>query len=370
MICRLACLLVLAATAACAQTGPNEPPPDDPRAVAVVDKVCTRYKSIRTFYARYRQYNQYFAGWTVSTELLIWEELRKRPNMLWLETDYLQESPEDGLSAKDRLYGEEPPLVAPTHKDPQLRQARIVSNGADCWHEYYSLLAAAMRVGNGQHDTECMATQKPTTLAAMKEGDPWPSDPEPGMPIVVAELLDGHDVRARMVPGSLKLVTGKDADGKETLTEVAHLRTDKGYEERPSSHVAFLLDNGTEQHWWVDAETDMILAERVFQIKLPKKDPFQDPSPKVALPTGTELEKWNDIRMDRLARLRRYMTGIRTQADLVYEYLQWDFDIADGTFDYHPDEGIELVNAKDVSARLDQLVELTTGEPVRPSGGR
>lgn len=363
---RLAALLFVAAAllaptrAQQPATGVGAAPTDDPRAVQVLDAVRDRYGKLTTFYARYRQVDHTYGEWQIREELRLWEEMRKRPNMLWIETGFVQELPEFGLSAEQRLMGETAPLTAPP-QDGALRHTRIQCNGQVCWHEYFSLYALKSPAGTGQFDTENMAVQDVRKLLTLKPGQPWPSEPEPDLPIVVGELLDRRDVKQRLVPGSLKLLVGKGEDGKETLTESISCMTRESGETRECSHIVFLLTNGLEQHWWVDTESSMIRSERVFRTVAPAKDPFLELSPKVTLPADL-----TPAQMDRVQRVRRYMTGRYTRSDLFYDYLQWDFDSPDGDYEYRPDDPITIVGPNEISPMLDKLYEMSTGEPARP----
>ncbi len=362
-------LAAAAAIALCLPAGAQQPAGgtagptrvDDPRATQVLEAVRERYAGLSTFYARCRRIDHYYSEWSIREELRVWAEQRKRPNMLWIESGFIQEHPEFGLTGEQRLMGEEPPAGTPI-KDAPLSQSRVKADGKAMWHEYFGLYAIEGLCGNGQFDTENMASQDSRKLATLAPGMPWPSDPDPTLPITVAELLDHRDLGARIIPGSVKLTTGKDEDGQPKLTEPIYCLTKDGEqgEVRECSHIVFLLTNGTEQHWWVDAETSMIRAERVFRPVAPAKSPFEDLSPKVEIPTDlTPLQK------DRIQRVRRYMTGQWFRSDLTYDFLAWDFDSPDSDYVYVPDSAVTVVKPNELAQRLDRLYEMCTGDPVR-----
>lgn len=354
----LLCVVILgvAVTLSEAQdsTGASRELKNNPRAVEILDKVLAQYRSISTFYSEVRQTDATWSEWFVTHEVRIWQETRKRPNRMWLETVFPQER---DLTPAERMLREgEPPKEG---DESPLRYRLVACDGEQCWSEYFSLVAAQTPVGKGQSDTESMACQSPAVLHELKEGDRWPSDPPPDAPITVAELMDGADIRQRIVDGTIQLVTHSDDAGAELDTEnVWCVRRDSG-EWRPCYHIVFLLTNGLEQHYWVDVESWMLRAEYIVRFLPPAPDPFQDPRPRVQLPTD-----FSQSMLDRVQRVRRYMTGMLVKTTLYYDHLQWDFEIDDGAFDYDP-SGLEVgvVFANKLYGALAKVYEITSGQP-------
>ncbi len=120
------------------------------------------------------------------------------------------------------------------------------------------------------------------------------------------------------------------------------------------------MNNGLEQHWWVRADDWMIVAERVLRVLPPAPDPFLDPEPKVELP-----DDFTDLMLDRVQRIRRYMTGRYVQTELFYDHLQTNFEVEDSEFTYTPNEHVTVIGPNALFGALNKSWEITTGRPGR-----
>lgn len=326
---------------------------DNPEAARILTQVREQYRNIQTFYATVRQIDVFYGESWITQEIRRWEELRKRPNLMRLETFFPQDLE---LPKEIRFLGEDVTMGESSTDDPT-RYRLVACNGQECWREELNLIATRTPVGKGIADTEYMATQPPAVLHFLTNEANWPSDPPADQPLTVADLLDNFRVDERIVPGTIQLVTHEEG-GERTSVEDIVVMERSGSQYYPCHHIVFMLTNGLEQHYWVDTQSYVVRAEMVVRVIPPVPDPFLQPEVQVQLPTDLSPEA-----MERVQRIRRYMTGRFVRTFVYYDYLVWNVEIDDALFTYTPPEYVRVVEGNKLYQALAWLWEITTGRP-------
>jgi hypothetical protein len=337
---------------------------DDPEAVRILAQVREQYRNMQTFYATVRQIDVFYGDSWVTQEVRRWEEARKRPNKMRLETFFPQDLE---LPVEIRFLGEDTEMGESSAADPT-RYRLVACDGQECWREELSLVAAQTPVGQGLADTEYMATQPPSALHFMQPGQPWPADPPVDQPITVVDLLDDSRVQERIIPGTLKMVTHEEGGERTSIEDISVMEPGgSGY--YSCHHLAFMLNNGLEQHYWVDTQSFVVRAEMVIRVLPPAPDPFLQPEVEVQLPTDLSPET-----MEKVQRVRRYMTGRFVRTFVYYDHLAWNIEIDDALFTYRPTEHVRVVEGNELFGAMAWVWEITTGtrgrwEPEPPPAG-
>jgi hypothetical protein len=328
---------------------------DDPEAARILQQVREQYRNMQTFYSTVRQIDVFYGDSWVTQEVRRWEEARKRPNLMRLETFFPQDLE---LPEEIRFLGEERGLGESAIEDPT-RYRLVACDGSECWREELSLVAIQTPVGEGLADTEYMAVQPPAVLHFLEDLSDWPADPPADQPLTVVDLMDDFRVDDRIVEGSLNLVT-QTQDGETTKMEDVPVLEESGATYYSCYHIVFLLTNGLEQHYWVDTQSYVVRAEMVVRVLPPVPDPFQQPEVQVELPTDLSAET-----MERVQRIRRYMTGRFVRTFVYYDYLRWNVEMSDALFDYQPPEYVRVVEPTQLFQGLAWVWEITTGQPAQ-----
>ena len=121
---------------------------DDPEAVRILAQVREQYRNMQTFYATVRQIDVFYGDSWVTQEVRRWEEARKRPNKMRLETFFPQDLE---LPVEIRFLGEDTEMGESSAADPT-RYRLVACDGQECWREELSRGRADTR-GAGLADT-------------------------------------------------------------------------------------------------------------------------------------------------------------------------------------------------------------------------